>query len=154
MRVLPVAAAGRPSVCQGGLMARYEKAAVIPYRIRNARVEVALVTTANGKRWSVPKGSVDDGERPRHAAIREAEEEAGLRGLVARKPLGRYRHENQRGRCRVEVYVMRVTRVLERWLEDDLRRRRWMKTGAAAACLREELRPFIRDLERVLELES
>ena len=134
-------------------MARHEKAAVIPYRIRKTRLEVALVTTSNGKRWSVPKGSVDEGEDPRDAAIREAEEEAGLRGLVARKPLGRYRHVNDRGDCSVEVYVMRVTKVLERWLEDDIRRRRWMRTRAAAACLREELQPFLHDLERVLELE-
>jgi 8-oxo-dGTP pyrophosphatase MutT (NUDIX family) len=135
-------------------MARNDKAAVIPYRIRKARLEVALVTTSNGKRWSVPKGSIDDGERPRDAAIREAEEEAGLKGVVARKPLGRYRHESDRGRCRVEVYLMKVTTVLEHWLEDDIRRRRWMRTRAATACLREELHPFLHDLERVLELES
>jgi 8-oxo-dGTP pyrophosphatase MutT (NUDIX family) len=135
------------------MMARSEKAAVIPYRIRKARLEVALVTTSNGKRWSVPKGSIDDGEHPRDAAIREAEEEAGLKGLVARKPLGRYEHVNDRGRCSVAVYVMRVTKVLEHWLEDDVRRRRWMKSEAAAACLREELHPFLQDLERVLELE-
>ena len=134
-------------------MARSEKAAVIPYRIRKARLEVALVTTSNGKRWSVPKGSIDAGEHPRDAAIRDAEEEDGLRGLVARKPLGRYEHVNDRGRCSVAVYVMRVTKVLEHWLEDDIRRRRWMKSEAAAACLREELHPFLQDLERVLELE-
>jgi 8-oxo-dGTP pyrophosphatase MutT (NUDIX family) len=136
------------------MMARNEKAAVIPYRIRKARLEVALVTTSNGKRWSVPKGSIDEGEHPRDAAIREAEEEAGLKGVVARKPLGRYRHVNDQGRYRVEVYVMRVTKVLEHWLEDDIRRRRWMKTRAAAACVREELQPFFHDLERALELES
>ena len=134
-------------------MARSEKAAVIPYRIRKARLEVALVTTSNGKRWSVPKGSIDHGEDSRDAAIREAEEEAGLRGLVARKPLGRYQHVNDRGRYRVDVYVMRVTKVLEHWLEDDVRRRRWMNSEAAAACLREELHPFLQDLQRVLELE-
>jgi len=132
-------------------MARNEKAAVIPYRIRKARLEVALVTTSSGKRWSVPKGSIDDGEHPRDAAIREAEEEAGLRGVVARKPLGRYRHGSDRS---VEVYVMRVTKVLEHWLEDNIRRRRWMKTDVAAACVREELQPFLDVLERVLELES
>jgi 8-oxo-dGTP pyrophosphatase MutT (NUDIX family) len=132
-------------------MARNEKAAVIPYRIRKARLEVALVTTSSGKRWSVPKGSIDDGEHPRDAAIREAEEEAGLKGVVARKPLGRYRHGSDRS---VEVYVMRVTKVLEHWLEDNIRRRRWMKTDAAAACVREELQPFLDVLERVLELES
>jgi 8-oxo-dGTP pyrophosphatase MutT (NUDIX family) len=135
-------------------MARYEKAAVIPYRVRKARLEVALVTTSNGKRWSVPKGSIDEGEHPRDTAIREAEEEAGLKGVVARKPLGRYRHVSDRGRFRVEVYVMRVTKVLEHWLEDNRRRRRWMKTGAAAACVREELQPFLHDLERALALDS
>ena len=70
-------------------MARADRqAAVIPYRIRKDRVEVALVTTFRGKRWILPKGSVDEGELPRDAAIREAEEEAGLLGVVAKKPLG------------------------------------------------------------------
>jgi 8-oxo-dGTP pyrophosphatase MutT (NUDIX family) len=129
------------------------QAAVIPYRIRNARVEVALVTTSRGKGWIVPKGSIDNGERPRDAAIREAEEEAGLRGVVARKPVGRYRHVNGNGPCRVDVYLMRVTKVRERWLEDDVRRRRWMRVRDAAACLREELQQLVQGLERRFELE-
>ena len=82
-----------------------QQAAVIPYRIRKERVEVALVTRSGGKGWIVPKGSVDAGERPRDAAIREAEEEAGLRGVVTRKPLGRYRRVNGRRPCRVDVYL-------------------------------------------------
>ena len=66
-------------------MARVRRqAAVIPYRIRKARLEVALVTTSKGKGWIVPKGCIDEGERARDAAIREAEEEAGLRGVVER----------------------------------------------------------------------
>ena len=125
-------------------MARvHRQAAVIPYRIRKRRVEVALVTTSRGKGWIVPKGSVDDGERPRDAAIREAEEEAGLVGVVGRKPLGRYIHENGIGRCRVDVYAMRVTSVLDHWLEERLRRRRWMRIPDAAACVREELQEFV-----------
>src|SRR5678816_3286474 len=101
-----------------GWMARvHRQAAVIPYRIRKERIEVALVTTSRGKGWIVPKGSVDSGERPRDAAIREAEEEAGLLGVVTRQPLGRYLHSNGDGRCRVDVYLMRVTSVLEHWLE-------------------------------------
>ena len=129
------------------------QAAVIPYRIRNARVEVALVTTSGGKGWIVPKGSIDNGERPRDAAIREAEEEAGLRGVVARKPVGRYRHVNGNGPCRVDVYLMRVTKVRQRWLEDGVRRRRWMRVRDAAACLREELQQLVEGLERRFELE-
>ena len=130
------------------------QAAVIPYRIRKARVEVALVTTSKGKGWIVPKGSVDEGERPRDAAIREAEEEAGLRGKVARKPVGRYLHVNDDRRCRVDVYLMRVTKVRQHWLEDNFRRRRWMRVPDAAACLRLELRRFIRGLEHAMESRS
>jgi 8-oxo-dGTP pyrophosphatase MutT (NUDIX family) len=127
-----------------------QQAAVIPYRIRKARIEVALVTTSGGKGWIVPKGWVDDGERARDAAIREAEEEAGLRGVVTRKPLGRY-HVNGTGRRSVDVYVMRVTKIREHWLEDKIRRRRWMRIPDAAACLREELQQFIHHLEGKLE---
>ena len=131
-----------------------QQAAVIPYRIRKERLEVALVTTSDGRGWIVPKGSVDEGERPRDAAIREAIEEAGLRGIVTRKPLGRYRHVKGKDSMRVDVYLMQVTKVLNRWSEDGLRRRRWMKVSAAAARLRGELQPFIHDLEGTVGLES
>jgi len=130
------------------------KAAVIPYRIRKKRVEVALVTTSRGKGWIVPKGSVDEGEQARDAAIREAEEEAGLLGVLPRKPLGRYLHVTGDGSCRVDVYLMRVTNVLDHWMEDRLRRRRWMPIPDAAACLRKELRRFVHAIEGVVELDS
>jgi phosphohistidine phosphatase len=132
-------------------MARVRRqAAAIPYRIRKRRLEVALVTTSRGKGWIVPKGSVDDGEGPREAAIREAEEEAGILGVLARKPLGRYRHVNGNGTCRVDVYLMRVTDVREHWLEEDVRQRRWMRIREAAACLRKELRQFVHAVEEVV----
>jgi phosphohistidine phosphatase len=55
----------------------YRQASVIPYRIHEERVEIALVTSQGGKRWVVPKGSLDDGEDAMDAAIRETE---GRRG--------------------------------------------------------------------------
>ena len=130
------------------------KAAVIPYRIRKNRVEVALVTTSGGKGWIVPKGSVDRGEQIRDAAIRETEEEAGLLGVLSRKPLGRYLHVNGDGACHVDVYAMRVTKELEHWMEDRHRRRRWMAVADAAERLRKELRKFVTAVERLVEAES
>ena len=125
-------------------MARVQhQAAVIPYRIRKERIEVALVTTSRGKGWIVPKGSIAVGERPRDAAIREAEEEAGLRGIVPRKRVGRYLDARGDDVRQVDVYVMRVTQVHEHWLEDRFRRRRWMRIPDAVDCLREELQPLI-----------
>jgi 8-oxo-dGTP pyrophosphatase MutT (NUDIX family) len=136
-------------------MARFRRqAAVIPYRIRKQRVEVALVRTSSDNGWIVPKGSVDDDERPRDAAIREAEEEAGLVGILARKRLGRYRHVKARRQCRVDVYLMRVTDELEHWLEKKLRRRRWMRIPDAAASLRRELRPFVHAVESIVHVDS
>lgn len=132
-------------------MARVTRqAAVVPYRIRKERVEVALVTRSSGSGWILPKGSLDEGERSREAAIREAEEEAGLLGVLAPQPLGRYSYVNGYGECEVDVYLMQVTDVLESWPEERIRRRRWMRLSEAEACLREELRQFIRAVEAAL----
>jgi hypothetical protein len=70
--------------------------------------------------------------------------------VLARKPLGRYRHVNGNGTCRVDVYLMRVTDVREHWLEEDVRQRRWMRIREAAACLRKELRQFVHAVEEVV----
>src|ERR671912_938662 len=99
-------------------MARsHKQAAVIPYRITRWRVEIALLRTSSGNGWTVPKGSLDKGESGCDAAVREAEEEAGLLGELTRRPVGRYRYSKRDECYQVRVYVMRVTNVLETWLE-------------------------------------
>jgi 8-oxo-dGTP pyrophosphatase MutT (NUDIX family) len=129
----------------------YRQAAVIPFRIRDERVEIALVTTLSGNRWVVPKGSLGEGERPRDAAIRETEEEAGLIGDLERKPLGRYHFTRANESYEVEVYLMRVTMVLDYWLEAKLRKRRWIAADKAAALVRTELQPFVQSVERLVQ---
>ncbi len=57
------------------------------------------------------------------------------------------------GQCLVDVYLMRVTGVLEHWLEDRLRRRQWLPIRDAAQRLRAELRPFLHAVGGI-ELES
>jgi len=132
-------------------MARlYRQAAVIPFRIRDERVEIALVTTLSGKRWVVPKGSIAEGERSRDAAIRETAEEAGLIGDLERRPLGRYHFTRANERYVVEVYLMRVTVSLDDWLEARLRRRRWVEIDKAAALVRTELQPFVQQVEHIV----
>jgi len=133
-------------------MARlYRQAAVIPVRIRNQRVEIALITTLSGKRWIVPKGSLDDGEESRDAAIRETEEEAGLIGNLGRKPLGRYRFKRSNQKYVVEVYLMRVTVVLDHWLEAGVRRRRWIAIDKAGGLVGTELQRFVHRVERLVQ---
>ena len=129
----------------------YRQAASIPFRIRNGRIEIALVTSLRSKRWVLPKGSLDDGEQSRDAAIRETEEEAGLIGDLEPRPLGRYHFTRSNERYAVDVYLMRVTIVLDHWLEDGMRRRRWIALDKAAALAGTEFQPFIRSVERLFQ---
>lgn len=45
-------------------------------------VQVALIATARGSRWQLPKGRLEPGEEAVQAAVREVEEETGLRTVV------------------------------------------------------------------------
>ena len=49
-----------------------------------------LVVNQRGTSWSLPKGHIDPGESKLEAAIREIEEESGIRRLTFVKDLGSY----------------------------------------------------------------
>jgi 8-oxo-dGTP pyrophosphatase MutT (NUDIX family) len=121
----------------------HKQAAVIAYRIHGEHFEIALVRRSNGRGWTVPKGSLARGESGGDAAVREAEEEAGLLGELTREPIGRYCYSKQNERYQVDVYVMRVTIVLESWREAAHRRRRWMAVEEAMERLRPELHGLV-----------
>jgi 8-oxo-dGTP pyrophosphatase MutT (NUDIX family) len=120
-----------------------QQAAVIPYRIARKGLEIALVTSARGRRWIVPKGSVEVGERTWQAAVRETLEEAGLVGVVRREPLGSYEYRKRGVRFRVDVFLMRVSTVLDEWPEDDVRERCWMTLDEAQAHVEVPIRRFL-----------
>jgi 8-oxo-dGTP pyrophosphatase MutT (NUDIX family) len=69
--------------------------------------EVLLVHRPKYDDWSFPKGKVDRGEHPLAAAVREVEEETGLRVRLGR-PLSDHRYQvNGRGKT-VHYWVARV----------------------------------------------
>jgi len=43
--------------------------------------EVLLIKNPSGK-WTFPKGNVEEGEKPEETAVREVEEETGVRGRI------------------------------------------------------------------------
>jgi putative (di)nucleoside polyphosphate hydrolase len=75
-----------------------EQIAALPYRpcvgvmLANAqgRVFAGLRKDGDGRAWQMPQGGIDDGEKPRQAALRELWEETGVTGdkvaLVAKMP--------------------------------------------------------------------
>jgi 8-oxo-dGTP diphosphatase len=67
------------------------------------RIEIVLVRRPRYDDWSIPKGKLDPGEDHKTAALREVEEETGLRcGLDDPLPASRYR--DRRGRAKVVSY--------------------------------------------------
>jgi 8-oxo-dGTP pyrophosphatase MutT (NUDIX family) len=127
----------------------------IPYRRRpDGAVEIMLVTTRETQRWIVPKGWPIRGLKGHEAAAREAMEEAGLLGEIAKKPVGRYTYWKRRTRdfvlCKVRLYLLAVAEQLPTWPEQDQRRSQWF-TQADAADLVDE--PALGTIIRGLKLD-
>ncbi|HEX2080535.1 MAG TPA: NUDIX domain-containing protein [Longimicrobium sp.] len=101
------------------------QSAALPYRVRDGRVEVLLITPRGGDGWIIPKGKVEARLGPRESARREAEEEGGVQGEVDRAPFGQYRHGSREGGPLVTVFLMRVAREMASWAEAHERERRW-----------------------------
>jgi 8-oxo-dGTP pyrophosphatase MutT (NUDIX family) len=64
-------------------MKTIEQAGAIVVGMRKGNPHVLLITSKrNPEYWLFPKGHVEDGETLEEAALREAEEEAGVRGTL------------------------------------------------------------------------
>jgi 8-oxo-dGTP pyrophosphatase MutT (NUDIX family) len=116
------------------------------YRSDGDALEVLLVHRPRYDDWSLPKGKLHDGEDDEAAALREVEEETGLRcELGPELPSSAYR--DQKGRPKVVRYwAMRPRGGVFRPHEevDDVR---WLRLPAAEKALshdrdREILRAF------------
>lgn len=65
---------------------------VVTRRSDDGTLEVLLVHRGHYDDWTVPKGKVEDGETDEECAVREVEEEAGVRGrLLDELPSVRWR---------------------------------------------------------------
>jgi 8-oxo-dGTP pyrophosphatase MutT (NUDIX family) len=65
--------------------------------------EVLLVHRPKYDDWSLPKGKADGGERPDQTALREVEEETGLRCRLGTE-VGKTRYRDSQGRAKVVRY--------------------------------------------------
>jgi 8-oxo-dGTP pyrophosphatase MutT (NUDIX family) len=58
----------------------------VVYRMRSGRLEFLLVTARRRPDvWVYPKGHIESGETPQETAVREVEEEAGVRANVVKR---------------------------------------------------------------------
>ncbi len=122
--------------------AEARQVAALCWRLRKGTVVVLLVTSRDTGRWVLPKGWPMAGRAPHEAALREAWEEAGVRGTAGAEPIGSYGYLKQIAtgrdiRCRVTVYPVSVAGLSKDFPERRARRRRWMTPGNAAAAVQE-----------------
>jgi phosphohistidine phosphatase len=118
------------------------QASVIPFRRRNGRIEFCLITTRKGN-WVFPKGIIDPGETADQTALKEAWEEAGLRGRLVGPPLGEYEYAKWGTTVAVTVLLMEVSAAEAAW-EEDWRLRRWVTAAEAVNVVsRRELKTFL-----------
>jgi len=132
------------------------QAAALPWRREPGRIEVLLITSRGTGRWVLPKGWPEGNETLAETAAREAWEEAGVKGTVARTELGRYFYEKQTGtglrwRCEVAVFPLEVKREAKRWPEMKQRTHRWVSLKEAGLMVDE---PDLKELLATFESNS
>jgi 8-oxo-dGTP diphosphatase len=85
--------------------------------------------------WSLPKGKLDPGESFEQAAVREVDEEIGVRcGLGAELPSTRYRDNKDRDKV-VRYWLMEAADVPEFTPNDEVDELRWLSYEEARALL-------------------
>lgn len=108
-------------------------------------IEVLLVTSRDTRRWVIPKGNVEKHEAQFRCAQREAREEAGVIGKVAKTPVGRYAYFKDADRpvLEVAVYPLHVDIELDTFREVKQRERQWFAVDEAASLVDE---PDLREI--------
>ncbi len=109
--------------------------AALPYTVIDGGVRIMLVTSRETGRWIVPKGWPEKKTKPCEQAAREAYEEAGAIGTIAKKPFGSYSYAKRLGKrtvtCLVDVFLLKVERELDDWPESGQRCRKWVSPAEA-----------------------
>jgi len=126
----------------------YTQSSVIPYRVRDGKAEILVIASSKKNHLVVPKGIKEPGLTPRESAAVEALEEAGIEGEIGDAALGSYTCEKWGATCTVDVYPMRVTRMIDKkeW-EESHRGRRWLIAEKAASQLHQKkLKPLVKKL--------
>ena len=127
----------------------FDQSGVIPYRRKDGKLEVLLVTSIKKKNWIVPKGFIEYHMSPFQSAKKEAFEEAGVRGSDTTRILGSYTVKKKGSELKTKIYSMRVTRVYKDYPEKNLRKRKWFSVNDATKKVEiDELAKIIRRFGR------
>jgi 8-oxo-dGTP pyrophosphatase MutT (NUDIX family) len=133
--------------------AKRKQYAALPWRYTGAGREVLLISSRDTGRWVIPKGWPIKGLSPAETAAREAYEEAGVGGMVSKKPIGAFEYGKRLDNgvvqpTTVEVFSFEQMVQHPEWPEQGQRRLQWFSVPEAAEAVQEpDLKKIIRKLE-------
>ncbi|WBU63978.1 NUDIX hydrolase [Paracoccus aerodenitrificans] len=133
----------RPPVLQVGAICRHVQTR-----------EILLITSRGTGRWIIPKGWPMSGLSVAGAAAQEAWEEAGVRGTVSPRSVGRYGYDKWQEQgfsiyIQVQVHLIEVERLEDDFPESEERTRQWFPVAKAAELVDEPgLKELLLKLER------
>lgn len=113
----------------------------------NGATLVLLISSRGTKRWVIPKGTLEVGEKPHECAEREASEEAGISGKADKGPIGYFTYIKDLGTPPyiVSVFLLRVKSIAKHFREEGQREGVWVTPGEAAQMVQEpELQSIFR----------
>ncbi|MGV1760798.1 NUDIX hydrolase [Rhizobium sp. A22-96] len=112
------------------------------YKDSGQDFEILVITSRDSGRWIIPKGWPMKGKKPYEAAAVEAWEEAGVRGTVRKKAIGRYTYLKDLdggdvAPCIVEMFEIEVKEIRSDFKEKGQRVLNWVTPDEAARRVRE-----------------
>lgn len=137
-----------PNVINGNLVAADKKiivngthflqVAALVYRLQKGSVEFLLITSRGTGRWIIPKGWPMPGRTLSQAALQEAYEEAGVRGIAETISIGSYQYtktdmpNGENGNFTVDVFAVLYSHQEKKWPERGQRIFEWVTPKEAA----------------------
>ena len=95
----------------------------LPYRMRNAQLEIVLITTRRRKRWIFPKGQSEKRLTSRKVAELEAFEEAGVVGRIEKGNNREFTIRRGTQKVKITVFALKFDQILDQWPEANERQR-------------------------------
>lgn len=107
------------------MKAQWSHAGGVVRRTRNDELEYLIVAASdNPDLWVLPKGHIEKGETPEAAAVREVEEEAGVRASIVAR-VGESEYDVRGKTVRVIFFVMQYEGEISRMEDRGLAWRRY-----------------------------
>jgi len=109
----------------------FTQSGVLPYRRKDNKIEVLLISSIRRKKWIIPKGYVEFNLSHFESAKKEAFEEAGVFGENETIELGSFKVHKNIGTCLIQVFSMEVNKILDDYPDKERRRRKWFSIEEA-----------------------